>query len=281
MAPRNNELPEGTDHIVNGAMETGTGSAGTATGGGGGTGSGFIGAGAGDGTGGTAAKGGTMATNTTGTGTTGTGTTGTSSGTTDAGGGTLGSGTRSTSSDGGGTIGSGTRSSSDGGGVVDQLRNQATQLRDQAGDRARGFAESGKTRASDALEELSRTIGETADSIDERLGSEYGEYARRAADTVSGVADTLRRQDVDALYENVRSAVRKSPGVAIGVAAVLGFTVARLIKAGLPGDDEGRSGTRTNTGTGGGTGGSTGSTGTGGTATGGSTGTGGTTSTRS
>ncbi|MFN3388675.1 MAG: hypothetical protein ACK40O_07055 [Allosphingosinicella sp.] len=190
-----------------------------------------------------------MATNNTGTG-----------GGTSGGGGTIGSGTRS--DDGGGTIGSGTRSAGEGGGsggsVVDQLRSQATQLRDQAGGRARDFAESGKTRASDALEDLSRTIGETAESIDERLGKEYGEYARRAADAVSGVADTLRRQDVDALYENVRSAVRKSPGVAIGVAAVVGFTVARLIKAGMPGDED-DGGTRTNAGTGGtasGTGGS-------------------------
>lgn len=248
MAPRNRELPEGTDHIVNGAMETG----------GGGAGSGFIGAGAGDGTGGTAAKGGTMATNNTGTGTGTSGGGGTiGSGTrSDDGGGTIGSGTRTSSSD-GGMLGSGTRSGSGSGdGVVDQLRSQATQLRDQAGGRARDFAESGKTRASDALEDLSRTIGETAESIDDRLGKEYGEYARRAADAVSGVADTLRRQDVDALYDNVRSAVRKSPGVAIGIAAVLGFTVARLIKAGLP-DDEPEGGTRTNAGTGGtGTGGS-------------------------
>ena len=274
MAPRNNELPEGTDHIVNGAMETGAGSRAGATGttpGAGNAGSGFIGTGAGDGTGGTAAGGGTMATNTTGTGNADTGTTGTgTTGTTSAGGGTLGSGTRSGGSD-------------TGGGVVDQLRSQATQLRDQAGGRAREFAESGKTRASDALEELSRTIGETAESIDDRLGNEYGEYARRAADAVSGVADTLRRQDVDALYENVRSAVRKSPGVAIGVAAVLGFTVARLIKAGLPGDED-DGGTRTNSAPGGSTGGSTGGTAIGGT--GGSsgttaTGTGGTASTRS
>src|SRR3954468_9470326 len=217
MPQRDDELPEGTDHIINGAMETGggdkagggsTGSGGTgaSTGGvstgGGGASSGFIGASGGDGTGGTATGGGTgMSTN-------------------QAGG-----------QDNAGTEG--------GGGVVEQLKGQATALRDQAGGRVREFAEGGKTRASDALDELSRVVGDTAETIDEKLGGEYGEYARKAADAVSGFADTLRRKDVDELYDNVRDAVRKSPGIAIGVAAIVGFTLVRLIKSGMPEETEG------------------------------------------
>jgi ElaB/YqjD/DUF883 family membrane-anchored ribosome-binding protein len=185
MAQQEDELPEGTDHIVNGAMETGRGEA---TGG-------FIGAAGGDGTGGTAtARGGNM-------------------------------NERS-----GNPVG---RRGSAGGGVIDQLREQAGTIRDQAGERVREFADSGKTRASDALDQLSRVVGETAETIDERLGDEYGEYARRAADAVSGFADSLRRQDVDELYENVRSAVRKSPAVAVGIAAIVGFTLVRLVKSGI------------------------------------------------
>jgi ElaB/YqjD/DUF883 family membrane-anchored ribosome-binding protein len=99
------------------------------------------------------------------------------------------------------------------------------------------------------LEELSRVVADTADSIDERLGNNYGEYARKAADGVSGFADSLRGKDVDELYDNVRSAVRKSPGVAIGIAAVVGFTLVRLVKAGMPDDDSGSGGgRRTNSG---------------------------------
>ncbi|HEX8375670.1 MAG TPA: hypothetical protein VF606_10875, partial [Geminicoccaceae bacterium] len=53
--------------------------------------------------------------------------------------------------------------------------------------------------------------------------------------------------DVDELYDNVRSAVRKSPGVAIGIAAVVGFTLVRLVKAGMPEEgDGGGDGRRTN-----------------------------------
>jgi ElaB/YqjD/DUF883 family membrane-anchored ribosome-binding protein len=194
MPQRDDELPEGTDHIINGAMETGGGGAA-----GGGSSSGFIGASAGSDTGGTATGGGTSVSN-------------------------------GNNNDGGNE---GT------GGVVEQLRTQATALRDQAGDRVREFADSGKTRASDALDELARAVGDTAETIDERLGEEYCEYARRAADAVSGFADTLRRKEVDELYDNVRDAVRKSPAIAIGIAAVLGFTLVRLVKSGLPEESEG------------------------------------------
>ena len=137
------------------------------------------------------------------------------------------------------------------GGVVEQLKGQATALRDQAGGRVREFAEGGKTRASDALDELSRVVGDTAGTIDEKLGEEYGEYARRAADAVSGFADTLRRKDVDELYGNVRDAVRKSPAIAIGVAAIVGFTLVRLIKSGIPDETEGDAGGSTSGGSGG------------------------------
>jgi hypothetical protein len=222
MPPRDDELPEGTDHIINGAMETNGGNKGAGGGAaaGGGSSSGFIGASGGDGTGGTAASGGgtDMAV------TEGTGESGVAVG--NATGGTE-------------------------GGVGEQLKGQIYNLRDQAGGKVRTFAEDGKSRATDVLEELSRVVADTADSIDERLGNNYGEYARKAADSVAGLAENLRSRDVDELYDNVRSAVRKSPGVAIGIAAVVGFTLVRLIKAGLPEEDEGSTkggGRRTNSG---------------------------------
>jgi hypothetical protein len=227
MPPRNDELPEGTDHIINGAMETeiggsedeegssvGHGAAGT---GGGGASSGFIGSAGTDGTGGAAASGGT-----------------TMAATSDRSGAASGAALEPTGSSEAG----GTASSSGGAGVSEQLKSQVYALRDQGLEQARGFADSGKTRASDLLEELSRVVADTADSIDERLGNNYGEYARKASDGVSSLAESLRRQDVDDLYGNVRSAVRKSPGVAVGIAAVLGFTLARLAKAGLEGGEK-------------------------------------------
>lgn len=196
--PPQNELPEGTDHIINGAMDTSGSSAGAGAGG----------AGDGGGATGGVTDGSALVA---------------SAGADDTGG---------TASGGGGG----------GGGVAEQLRSQAYQLRDQGVDRVRDFATGGKTRASDALEELSRVFADTAETIDERLGREYGEYARKASDAVTGFADTLRRKEVDEIYEDVSNAVRKSPGVAIGVAAVVGFALARVVKAGLSDGNTGSTG---------------------------------------
>jgi hypothetical protein len=246
MPPRNPELPEGTDHIINGAMETG----GTETSGGG-AGSGFVGSGSGDDTGGTTGTGGISGSGAGSAGSSGVGMTG---GTTAAGGigggsgGDFGGGSGGGSGGGfgGGSMGGGSKGGSSGGSGTDikaQIRDGVSTIQQQAGEKVRSFAETGKDRASTALDDLSQVVSEAASSIDERLGSEYGEYARRAADAVSGLADNLRDRDVDQLFDDGRNLVRKSPGIALGAAAVVGFTLVRLIKSGMD-DSSSRGGER-------------------------------------
>jgi len=172
MPPRNPELPEGTDHIINGAMERGAGTSAST-----GSSGGFVGSGQADDTGGT------------------------------------------------------TGSKRDK--AVAQIKEKSTTIRNQATGKAREYAVDGKSRAADALGEFSMAVSESAQSIDERLGAEYGDYARRAADAVSGFADTLRTKDVDELMEDARAIVRKSPVIAIGTAAAVGFALVRLIKSGM------------------------------------------------
>jgi ElaB/YqjD/DUF883 family membrane-anchored ribosome-binding protein len=124
------------------------------------------------------------------------------------------------------------------------VREGLATLKGQAGDRVRQFADDGKTRASDALDELSRVVEDAAVSIEDRLGEDYGGYARKAAEGISSFATTLRERDVDELYEDVRGFVRRSPAVAIGIAAAVGFTLVRLVKAGLPEDEQEGNGRR-------------------------------------
>jgi ElaB/YqjD/DUF883 family membrane-anchored ribosome-binding protein len=123
--------------------------------------------------------------------------------------------------------------------LVDQVREQVSTLRSQATGKARGFADDGKARATGLLDDVSQVIGEAAESIDRRFGEDYGEYAHKASGAVSGLADKLRDRTVDDLIDDARDFVRKSPGIAIGVAAVAGFMLVRLIKTGLD-DSSGR-----------------------------------------
>ena len=113
------------------------------------------------------------------------------------------------------------------------LRERAGQYGAQAADRARALADTGKEKATGALAQLSTMIGDAAGQVDGKLGAQYGDYARSAAGTVQTFADQLQAKDVDQLIEDARTFVKKSPGVAIGVAAALGFVVARLVQSGF------------------------------------------------
>lgn len=115
------------------------------------------------------------------------------------------------------------------------IKQEAGKLQTQAADKARSFAGDGKAKASGALGDFARMMTDAAGTVDERMGAQYGDYARSAAGYVSGFADSLDQKDVDELVADAREFVRKSPMVAIGTAAALGFVIARVVKAGIDG----------------------------------------------
>ena len=117
--------------------------------------------------------------------------------------------------------------------LVGQVREQVTNLRSQATGKARGLADDGKARATSLLDDFSEVIDEAAQAVDRKFGEDYGEYAHRASTAVSGFADRIRAKSVDDLIDDTRDFVRKSPGIAIGIAAVAGFMLVRMIKTGL------------------------------------------------
>ena len=130
------------------------------------------------------------------------------------------------------------RSTSSETGLVDRFREGRERLAGQAGERARGFVSQGLERTSEALANVARMVGDTASGIDDRLGAEYGDYARRAAGTIENVANAIAEKDPDELIEDTRNFVRESPGISLAAAAVVGFVVARVLKAGFSRDDD-------------------------------------------
>ena len=126
-----------------------------------------------------------------------------------------------------------------GGSLMDKVRGSGGKLSTQAADKARGFVGQGLERSAEALANVSKLVGETADGLDERLGEEYGDYARRAAGAIENAASSLAAKDPDELVDDTRQFIRKSPGVALAGAAIAGFAIARLIKSGLSSDDSG------------------------------------------
>ena len=73
-------------------------------------------------------------------------------------------------------------------------------------------------------------MADNAATIDEKLGARYGDYARTAARTMQETAAKIEAKDLDELGEDAKQFVRKSPGMAIGIAALFGFMLSRLFK---------------------------------------------------
>ncbi|MGC4251986.1 MAG: hypothetical protein QM605_11180 [Sphingobium sp.] len=109
-------------------------------------------------------------------------------------------------------------------------------LKEQAGKTARSAATMAKDQTGSAMQGLAKLISETAGTVDAKLGPQYGDYARQAAESVASAANSLDSKDVDQLMTEARDFVRKSPAVAIGAAAVVGFVLMRLAKGSS--DDE-------------------------------------------
>lgn len=112
---------------------------------------------------------------------------------------------------------------------------QIDPLKDQATKTAKSAAGVAKDKTGSAMQSLAKLITDTAGTVDAKLGPQYGDYARQAAEAVAGAAKTLDNKDVDQLMTEARDFVRKSPAVAIGAAAVVGFVLMRLAKG--PDDD--------------------------------------------
>lgn len=113
------------------------------------------------------------------------------------------------------------------------IRDNAGKLGQQATDKLRLVADDGKARAGGALDQVAQLLTDAATQVDEKLGEQYGRYARDAAGQVQNFAETVRNKDVNELIDDARGFVRASPAVAIGVAAALGFAAARLVQAGV------------------------------------------------
>jgi ElaB/YqjD/DUF883 family membrane-anchored ribosome-binding protein len=113
-----------------------------------------------------------------------------------------------------------------------KVKSNVDEIRTKATEGAKAAAVKGKDRATEAVGSIGKLIRDSAATIDENVGKQYGDYARGAAETVEGFANKLEAKDVEEILEDARQFVRKSPAVAVGAAAAIGFVLARLVRSG-------------------------------------------------
>ena len=92
--------------------------------------------------------------------------------------------------------------------LVAEAKNYGGEVKTKAGE----LAVEGKARASDALSSLGKIVADTAPQIDEKVGEQYGDYARKASRTLQEASAKLDSKSVEEIGEDAREFVRKSPG---------------------------------------------------------------------
>jgi len=111
-----------------------------------------------------------------------------------------------------------------------ELLEDAKVYGEQAKTRARELAVEGKARTSETIASLGKLVSDNAGTIDERFGEKYGDYARSASKSLADTAAKIEAKNLDELGDDAREFVRKSPGLAVGLAAVAGFMLASLFR---------------------------------------------------
>jgi ElaB/YqjD/DUF883 family membrane-anchored ribosome-binding protein len=174
----------------------------------------------------------------------GQGTTGGQGSTPSSGSATSGTGTTGSFAD---TAGAGTRTgfsgTDDGGaraGSYDRkFVNEEQGLKERVGEKlAEGkervgeAAHSRKNRLADQLERVGDRIEERARNMEQTGGvqGKAGHVALRASETLDRSADYIRTHEVDEMRDDVEHAIRQRPLLSIGIAAGIGFLLARLLR---------------------------------------------------
>ena len=120
--------------------------------------------------------------------------------------------------------------------IFDDVKGDVTALAGKAGASAKSAATTGKDKAASALHDLADVARDLANKLDDgTVGSNTAKaatYARKAADSVDRFSSKVKAKEIEDITNDARDAVRNNPAIAIGVAALIGFALARFLKGG-------------------------------------------------
>ncbi|MCI0386380.1 hypothetical protein [Streptomyces sp. CNQ085] len=131
-----------------------------------------------------------------------------------------------------------------------QARNVTGEARDQAVNVAGHLRERATQEADTQTRRTAGTIRQWADDLsgmaeNTRSDSPVRNLAAQAADGGRRAADTLEERGVGGLVEGVESFARRRPGAFLAGAALAGFVIGRMAKAGTKADRHGQDGSGT------------------------------------
>lgn len=130
-----------------------------------------------------------------------------------------------------------------------QASSVARTVGEAVGKKVEEVAEKSRQTGADKVAGLGRTAGAIADSVAEQSPA-IADYVRGAGEKIDRLATDLREKKVGDLLSSAVEYGRSQPVVMVAGAALVGFALARLIKAGVTTDatsDDASSHTHTST----------------------------------
>jgi hypothetical protein len=118
--------------------------------------------------------------------------------------------------------------------MVEQAKEKAGQLVDQARETVQEQLGVQKDRAAASLGSVAAAIRETSASLRNRDQRAVGQYTERIADWADEFTGYLRSSDINQLVGEVEQFGRRRPAVFLGGAFLLGFMAARFLKSSNP-----------------------------------------------
>lgn len=112
----------------------------------------------------------------------------------------------------------------------DEWSDKGREKSGEAKEKAYDYANLGKAKASETLIGLGKAVSDNAALIDEKVGVQYGNYARSAGATIHDAATRLDEKTLEELGADAREFVREKPALAVGIAVAAGYALARLFR---------------------------------------------------
>jgi hypothetical protein len=115
--------------------------------------------------------------------------------------------------------------------LASDIKQHATDIKEEVKGKAREAARSGQSAAADQLHQLAEGVRRSADSWD---NSQYGwlkQGLSSTAESLDRFSSTLRDRDIADLAGDMEVVVRRHPALFIGACAVAGFALARFLKS--------------------------------------------------
>jgi hypothetical protein len=118
-----------------------------------------------------------------------------------------------------------------GSGIASDVKQQASEMTEQAKTMAREAAQSGQSLAAEQLNEFAEGVRRSAESWDDNQHVWVKQALTSAADGIERFSSTLKDRDLPSLLSDVEDTARRHPALFAAGCALAGFALVRFLKS--------------------------------------------------